>query len=40
MLRLRLADLAVIEQRIWTFPDPVLQARLLARLRMSLEGLP
>ena len=40
MLRLRLADLSLIEQRIWTFPDPVLQARLLARLRMSLEGLP
>jgi hypothetical protein len=40
MLRLRLADLTVLEQRIWTFPDPVLQARLLARLRMSLEGLP
>jgi len=40
MLRLRLADLSVLEQRIQTFAEPVLQARLFARLRMSLEGLP
>jgi hypothetical protein len=40
MLCRRLADLVVLEERIGTFPDPVLQARLLARLRMSLEGLP
>lgn len=40
MLRLRLADTTVIEQRIWaSFPDPQLQARLFARLRMTLEGL-
>ncbi|MGH8248874.1 MAG: hypothetical protein ACREUU_20895 [Gammaproteobacteria bacterium] len=39
MLRLRLAELKLRGQRIRTFPAPVLQARLLAWLRMSLEGL-
>jgi len=40
MLRLRLADEAVVAQRIWSFRDPHQQARLLARLQMSKEGLP